>query len=413
MRRTGALGAALVLSGGFAAVGALASPAPENQVVTVSERAGGEAGFRTWVDGFRPRARAAGIPSAVLDRVLPGLSYLPDVIRRDRNQAEFTKTIWDYLDTAVSEERVANGRASLARHRDLLERIEARYGVEKEVIVAIWGLETAYGTFRGSVPTLDALATLAHDGRRGAFFEAELLNALRIIAAGDVTPDRMVGSWAGAMGHTQFMPSSFLALAEDFNGDGRRDIWGEDPTDGLASAARYLAHYGWTRGMPWGVEVVLPQGFDYEQSGERVRKSAAEWRAMGVQGLDGGALPDHGPASVLLPGGAKGAAFLIFANFQVIERYNPADAYVIGIGHLADRIRGGGPFRAAWPREERALTRDERLELQDRLTRAGFDTRGVDGRIGPNTIAAIRDWQKARGLVPDGFAALSVLTALR
>ncbi|MFN3825064.1 MAG: lytic murein transglycosylase [Pseudorhodobacter sp.] len=415
MRNTGVFGVALVFSGGLAAGAAMASPqvVPTGQVTVVAEQAGGEAGFRGWLTGFRARAQVAGIPGAVLDNVLPGLTYQADVIRRDRNQSEFTKTIWDYLDTAVSEERVANGRAALARHRDLLERIEARYGVEKEVVVAIWGLETAYGTFRGSVPTLDALATLAHDGRRGAFFEAELLNALRIVAAGDVAPRAMVGSWAGAMGHTQFMPSSFLALAQDFNGDGRRDIWGDDPTDGLASAAHYLAHYGWTKGMPWGVEVVLPQGFDFEQSGERVRKSTADWQAMGLRGAEGGLLPDHGPASVLLPGGARGAAFLIFANFQVIERYNPADAYVIAVGHLADRIRGAGPFRASWPREERALTRDERLELQERLTQAGFDTRGVDGRIGPNTIAAIRAFQKAQGLVPDGFAALSVLTGLR
>lgn len=413
MRGTGALGVTLALSVAVIGASAAASPAPEGRAVSSVEQAGSEVGFRQWVAAFRPRAEAAGIPPAVLDRVLPGLTYLPDVIRRDRNQAEFTKTIWDYLDTAVSEERVANGRAALARHRDLLDRIEARYGVEKEIVVAIWGLETAYGTFRGSVPTLDALATLAHDGRRGAFFEAELLNALRIVAAGDVAPEAMKGSWAGAMGHTQFMPSSFLALAQDFDGDGRRDVWGDDPTDGLASAARYLAHYGWTRGMPWGVEVTLPEGFDFEQSGERVRKSPAEWQALGVRAVEGGALPDHGLASVLLPGGAKGAAFLIYANFQVIERYNPADAYVIGIGHLADRIRGAGPIRAQWPREERALTRDERLELQERLTQAGFDTRGIDGRIGPNTIAAIRAYQKAQGLVPDGFAALSILTRLR
>ncbi|RUS58941.1 lytic murein transglycosylase [Pseudorhodobacter sp. E13] len=369
-------------------------------------------GLQRWLAGFRTRAAAAGISDAVMDQALRGLSYDADVVRRDRNQSEFTKTIWDYLDTATSDARVENGKAALAKHRRVLQAIEDRYGVEKEIVAAIWGLESAYGTFRGSVPTIQSLATLAYDGRRAAFFEGELLAALKILQSGDTTAPRMQGSWAGAMGHTQFMPSSYLAYAVDFDGDGKRNIWEDDPTDALASTASYLAGFGWTKGALWGMEITLPQGFDYDQTSERVKKPVADWQAMGVRRVDGGDLPDHGTASVLLPGGARGAAFLIYSNFQVIERYNTADAYVIAVGHLADLLKGGPRIASDWPRDLRALTLDERLDLQTRLTRAGFDTKGVDGKMGPNTIAAVKAFQRASGLVPDGYPSLEILQKL-
>ncbi|MGB3316716.1 MAG: lytic murein transglycosylase [Albidovulum sp.] len=381
---------------------------PEGQVQVTAN-----AGFDQWIAGFRNRATAQGIRQDVLDRAFDGIGYNADVIQKDRNQSEFTKTIWDYLDSAASDTRIANGKAALKANRDLLERIEAAYGVEKEVVVAIWGLESAYGTFRGSTPMIAALATLAYDGRRGAFFESQLIAALKIVQAGDVDPRAMTGSWAGAMGHTQFIPTSYLDYAVDFTGDGKRDIWSDDPTDALASTAAYLAGFGWQKGQPWGVEVRLPEGFDVELTGERIKKSPADWAALGIRDMADQMVPDHGPASILLPAGAKGAAFMIFQNFHVIERYNTADAYVIGVGHLADRIRGGASIRAGWPREDRALLLAERRELQERLTSAGFDTQGVDGRIGPNTIAAIRAFQKARGLLPDGYASLDVLKRLR
>lgn len=370
--------------------------------------------FRTWIAGFRSRAKAAGIGMEVLDRALDDVEYLPSVIEKDRHQSEFIRTIWDYLDAAVSPDRIAEGQAALDVHRDLLERIEHAYGVEKEVVVAIWGMESAYGRLRGNVPTIAALATLAFDGRRGAFFETQLVAALRILQAGDVDARKMTGSWAGAMGHTQFMPTSFLDHAVDFNGDGRRDIWSDDPADALASAAAYLRHFGWRRGEPWGVEVRIPEGFDYGLTGaETTKTSAADWTALGIRDLDGDKVPDHGAASILLPAGVRGAAFMVFRNFHVIERYNAADAYVIGAGHLADRIAGRAQIRAGWPRGERGLLAAERQELQQRLTDAGFSTGGVDGRIGPNTIAAIRAFQRMVGLVPDGYASLEVLERLR
>lgn len=401
----------------FAACPALADPAlngdvPAEQAGVHMAGTGDAAGFRDWLAAFRDRALGAGISPATLD-ALDGLDFDPAIVGKDRNQSEFTKTIWVYLDSAASEDRVAAGVRALAANRALFDRIEAAYGVEREVVAAIWGLESAYGTFRGDIPTLGALASLAYDGRRGAFFEAQLIEALKIVQAGHVTPAAMRGSWAGAMGHTQFMPSSFWKFAVDFDGDGRRDIWGDDPADALASAAAYLAGSGWTRGMPWGLEVRLPDGFDYAQSTERVKKPVSDWQAMGVRTAEGGDLPDHGMASVLLPAGHRGAAFLIFANFQVIESYNVADAYVIGVGHLSDRLKGGPPIRSGWPREDRALTRDERLELQRRLTARGFDTGGVDGLMGPKTIAAVKAWQLAEGLVPDGYANPALLERLR
>ncbi len=365
-----------------------------------------------WLTGFRSRALAAGVRADTFDRAMRGATYLPDVIERDRNQPEFTRQIWEYLDSAISDTRVANGRQALRDQARVLAEVERRYGVEKEVVAAIWGLESAYGRIRGDVPVISALATLAFDGRRGRFFEGELIAALKILQAGDTTPDRMVGSWAGAMGHTQFIPTSFLSYAADFHGDGRRDIWSDDPADALASTANYLRRFGWTRGQPWGVEVRLPRGFDYAQSGERTKKSVAEWMAMGVRDAQGNPVPDHGRASILLPAGARGVALMIFDNFHVIERYNAADAYVIAVGHLSDRLTGGGPFRAGWPREDRSLRISERRQMQERLTRAGFDTRGVDGIIGPNTIAAIRAFQRSVGMVPDGYASLEVLRRL-
>ncbi|MFN3643925.1 MAG: lytic murein transglycosylase [Gemmobacter sp.] len=408
------LGAGVIAGCGFA--GPETSPRPAARAVTAVQPVSAPApnpGFDAWLRGFRPRALAAGITPATFDRSFAGVGYMPDIIARDRRQAEFTRAIWEYLDSAISDTRIENGRRMLAEHRGKIDRIAAHYGVPAEVIVSVWGLESSYGSYKGTTPIIPALATLAYDGRRGAMFEAQLIAALKIVQAGDVAPERMTGSWAGAMGHTQFMPTSYLAYAVDFTGDGRRDIWSDDPTDALASTAAYLARHGWKTGQPWAVEVTLPRGFDYGLAGKRTKKSPADWQALGVRGAGGGRIPNAGAASILLPAGAKGPALMIFDNFGVIARYNNADSYVIAVGHLSDRLRGAGPFAAPWPRGDRALASEERRELQERLTRRGFDTEGIDGKIGPATIAAIRSYQIAHGLTPDGYATLDLLQRLR
>lgn len=382
--------------------------------VSLSSSTDQDLAFAEWLKDFRHRAHAQGITSKTLGGAFNSVRYDPDVIRRDQNQAEFVKPIWDYLDSAVSDIRIANGQRALKTHHQAFEKIEMAYGVEKEIVAAVWGMESNYGTRRGDMNLIQSLATLAFDGRRSAFFEQQLIAALQILQAGDIIPERMTGSWAGAMGHTQFIPTSYLAYAVDFTGDGKRDIWSDDPSDALASTAAYLQRFGWVKGQPWGVEVRLPQGFDYTLAQRAVQKSPSDWTALGVQGVEGIQIPDQfGMASILLPAGEKGAAFMIFKNFSVIERYNAADAYVIGVGHLGDRLAGKPAIQATWPRDDRGLTTAERKEVQRQLTKAGFNTHGVDGRIGPNTISAVRAFQIAHGLIPDGHASFSLLKRLR
>lgn len=388
------------------------APRPQGRI-TLAQADGSTAGLEHWIIHFRARAISKGIEAATLNSVLRNLTYDRDIIRRDRNQSEFTKTIWDYLDTAASDLRVKNGQAALRKHETLLSEIETLYGVDRHIVVAIWGLESSYGAFRGSQPVIQSLATLAYDGRRGDFFEEQLIAALRILQTGDTTAQNMTGSWAGAMGHTQFIPTSYLDYVVDFRGDGARDIWSDDPTDALASTAAYLKAFGWTTGQPWGVEVTLPSDFDYLNANRDIEKLPSVWAEMGVTGTEGRAVPDHGSATILLPGGASGAAFMIFGNFETLERYNTADAYVIGVGHLADRLRGGPVIQSNWPRDDRALTGDERRELQRRLTDAGFDTQGIDARIGPLTINAIRQYQLSIEQTPDGYAPPRLLERLR
>lgn len=366
--------------------------------------------FDQWIDRFRHRALAEGITPATLDRTFRTIRYDENAIRRDRAQAEFTRPIWQYLDGAVSDTRIQNGRRALREHAGVLQEIERRYGVPKEVVVAVWGLESSYGSARGTTHVPSALATLAFDGRRGSFFESQLVGALKIIQSGDVAPEGMLGSWAGAMGHTQFIPTSYLAYAVDFSGDGKRDIWSDDPTDALASAAAYLAQHGWTTGQPWGVEVRLPAGFDTRAAAQR--RDVGEWRALGLRATSGD-LPSQGTASLMFPAGAQGPALLTFGNFGTIKRYNNSDAYVIAVGHLSDRLGGAGPFVTAWPRTDRPLNSGEREELQRLLSSRGFDTGGVDGRIGPMTIEAVRGFQVAAGLTPDGYVSLDLLSRLR
>ena len=331
------------------------------------------AAYDAWVTSFRGRAAAQGISQTTLSAAFRGTGYLPGVVTRDRNQTEFKRSLEDYLAIAASDERVQKGRAAFARHRGTLNALESRYGVDATIICAIWGLESFYGERRGEVPVISATSTLAFDGRRGRFFEQQLIAALRIIQNGDIPASQMTGSWAGAMGHTQFIPTSFLQFAVDYTGDGRRDIWSDDPTDALASAAAYLQRNGWQRGVSWGSE--SPNGSLQPQ-----------------------------------PGGPR---FATTANFRVIKRYNNSDAYAIGVGHLSDRIGGAGPLRMEFPPDANGLTKSDRITLQQRLTVRGFDTQGADGVIGSNTESAIRAYQASRGLPVTGTPSQALLQSLR
>lgn len=369
-------------------------------------------GFDAWVASFRDRAAGRGIAPSVLDQAFRHAGFLPGVVERDRNQTEFTRTVEDYLSIAASDERVSLGRQMMGRYGSVLSAVESRYGVDRHIVAAVWGLESFFGTRRGEVPVISALSTLAYDGRRGEFFESQLMAALKILQAGDITPDRMLGSWAGAMGHTQFIPTSYLAYAVDFTGDGRRDIWSEDPSDALASTAAYLSRSGWARGEPWAVEVALPAGFNMSLAGRGKGRSTADWAAMGVRAAAGGNLPG-GTASVLAPAGAGGPGFLVFRNFNVILRYNNAENYALGVSHLADRLAGGGAIRGSFPPDSTGLSKSDRQELQRRLTAAGYDTGGTDGVIGAKTRAAIEAFQRAQGLAVTGEPSLALLALLR
>ncbi|MGI3169653.1 lytic murein transglycosylase [Pseudooceanicola sp. C21-150M6] len=335
------------------------------------------AGYDAWVASFQGRAAAQGISRGTLASAFRGAGFLPGVVTRDRNQPESSRTLEDYLSIAASDERVSKGRAAFARQQGLLRALEARYGVDAEIIAAVWGLESYFGERRGDVPVISATSTLAFDGRRGAFFESQLIAALKILQNGDITPGRMTGSWAGAMGHTQFIPTSYLLFAVDYTGDGRRDIWSEDPSDALASTAAYLSKSGWQRGVRWGGEV--------------------------GQGA---------PAGTVIQPQAGGPQFSVTGNFRAIKRYNNSDLYAIGVGHLADRIAGGGPIRGSFPPDKNGLTKDDRVALQRRLTARGFDTGGADGVIGAKSEAAIRAYQASIGQPVTGVPSQALLRSL-
>ncbi len=367
-----------------------------------------DSGYDGWVRGFRARASSKGISQATLDAAFRAAGYLPDVIENDQNQFQSRRTLEDYIAIAASDERLRIGAGKLKAHARALDRIEARFGVQKEVVTAIWGMESSYGARRGATPVISALSTLGYKSRRAAFFEGQLFAALKILQAGDITPAKMTGSWAGAMGHTQFIPTTYQAHAVDFTGDGRRDIWSDDPTDALASTANYLVQSGWQKGRLWGVEVRLPNGSD-----DLVTRSVADWRARRVTQARGGALPDHGPATLILPSGAGGPAFLLFGNYRAFRAYNDSMKYALAVGHLSDRLAGGGPLVGSFGADAQGLTLEERKELQERLTRAGYDTQGADGVIGDKTTAAIRGYEAARGLSVTGIASKALLVHLR
>lgn len=367
--------------------------------------------FSAWRAAFTQQALAAGIRPDTVRDVLGQAQWLPRVVELDRSQPEFTRPPWVYLDSAASPQRIANGQAKRAEHQAVLDAAAARYGVPAPVLTAIWGLESNFGQNFGSFRTVDALATLAHEGRRRAWAQGELLAALRIVDQDHIGADRMVGSWAGAMGHTQFMPTVFLAYAVDADGDGQRDIWGSIP-DVAASTAHFLARSGWRSGEPWGAEVRLPPGFDYTRAELSVRQGAAQWAAEGVQAVEGQTLPTLAEASILAPAGARGPAFLVGPNFRTLLRYNNAVNYALGVALLAQQIDGGPGVVAAWPRDLQPLSREQVRTLQTALNERGFDTGTPDGVAGPATRAGLRRYQLSVGAVADGYPTLELLERL-
>jgi len=361
-----------------------------------------------------PAARRAGVTRATFDSATRGLRPDPETLKLVNRQSEFVKPIWEYLATAVSASRVTTGRQMFAKYRSVLNEIARRYKVDPEVVIAIWGMETSYGSYMGDHNAVRAAATLACSGkRRRDFWTKQFAAALKIAQDGHVPLNQMNSSWGAAMGHTQFIPTSWQAYAADYDGDGKRDIWRSIP-DAFASTANYLNKAGWNYQETWGYEVVIPSNFNHALADNKKKRSLSEWSRLGIKRVGGQPWPRPGDQAYLLyPGGANGPAFLMLRNFDVIKRYNNADAYALAVGHLSDRIIGGGDFQQSWPRNERPLSRKEVTEMQSLLTRRGYPTGGIDGKVGPKTRRAIRAYQKKIGKIPDGFASSTLLAELR
>jgi lytic murein transglycosylase len=375
-------------------------------------RAADEAGFRAWVDAFKAEARQQGISDATYDGAFAAARFNARIIELDSHQPEFVKPVWEYIAGVVTEDALKRARLKLKEHAALLARVQLRYGVPPEYIVAIWRIESGFGANFGNFSVVEALATLAYAGRRQDFWKGELIAALRIAQSGEVPPERLVGSWAGAMGHTQFMPSGFLKLAVDFDGNGKRDLWTSLP-DVFASTANHLVAGGWKGTTPFGLEVRLPANFDYALA-ETQRKPAADWRALGVTLADGRPLPAWpGETAILVPAGHRGPAFLVSENYRALLDYNNAISYALSLGLFAERLRGGGRIAKPWPTGDRQLARTEKEELQRLLAERGFDPGRIDGQLGPNSRAAIRAFQKKAGLPPDGYAEHGLLELIR
>lgn len=372
----------------------------------------GDAKFDAFLDSMRTTALARGIRPEVFDSVVTGLRPIPSVTAANANQPEFTRPIWSYLDSAVSARRIADARFLMPRYGDLLDRIAAQSGVPKEILVAVWGMETDYGAATGGYNLFTALATLAYDGPRMSYAQPEFLAALQIYQERQYSLSEMTASWAGAFGQTQFTPTTFLMYASDGDADGQINLWRSAP-DALASAAALLAQQGWKRGQPWGYEVRLPGNFAYQDADLEIRRSLSEWRALGVLTAEGTALPDSADTgAIYLPAGARGPAFLALDNFRVLLKYNNAGSYALAVGFLADRIAGAGPVKHAWPRDERSLSRDERFRFQTNLAKVGFDPGAPDGVMGRRTRAALRQYQQSKGIIADGFATAAMLAML-
>ncbi|WP_151837434.1 lytic murein transglycosylase [Acinetobacter ursingii] len=373
--------------------------------------------FQGCIANLRSQAVASGVSATTYDRYTQNLSPDYSVIDKLNYQPEFSTPIWDYLSGLVDDERVQAGQQKMAQYRDVLNRASQAYGVPPETIVAVWGVESNYGDISGKYPLLQALGTLSCEGRRQSYFRSEFFATLRILQRGDLREDQLKGSWAGAFGHTQFMPSTYERLAVDFDGDGRRDLVSSVP-DALASTANFLKQAGWQTGMPWGFEVKIPENISISGEGRRNKKPLSSWEQRGVTRVDGSALVQGNlslstPAGLMTPAGANGPAFLVFKNFDAIYSYNAAESYGLAIAHLSDRLKGAGPFVSSWPTDDLGTSRAERREIQRYLVSRGYDIGEVDGLIGDKSRQAIRQEQTRLGLNPTGRAGQQILKAIR
>lgn len=369
--------------------------------------------FDRWIEELRAEALGKGISEATLNAALADVKPIERVIELDRRQPEFTQTFWGYLDKRVNDERIKRGRALLKKHRRLLRAIRRKYGVQPRFLVSFWGLESSYGDHFGGFPVVQALVTLAYDPRRSRFFRVQLIDALKILDRGDIIPEQMKGSWAGAMGQLQFIPSTFVRYAVDGDGDGKRDIWNSLP-DVFATAANYLSKIGWRKGRTWGRQVRLPKKFNLDLASLKISKPLAEWQRLGVRRFDGRHLPRVAiDASVEMPVGLKGPSFLVYKNFGRILKWNRSVLYAVAVGHLADRLIGGGPFQGPRRAEDAPLSRDMVVEMQGLLDAQGYSVGPLDGILGPVTRAAIRAFQKSNKLPADGHPSVDLLARLR
>ncbi|ARU89096.1 lytic murein transglycosylase [Pseudomonas sp. M30-35] len=372
------------------------------------------ASFQQCLSGLRGKALAKGVSGATFDRYTQTLEPDMSVLELLNSQPEFSTPIWDYLAALVDQQRVDEGRQMLKQHADTLAKVSRTYGVDPATVVAVWGVESDYGKTFGKRPLLTSLSTLSCYGRRQAFFQGEFFATLKLLQSGDIQAQELKGSWAGAFGHTQFMPSTYQRIAVDGDGDGRRDLVASIP-DALASTANYLKRSGWRTGQPWGYEVKLPAGFNTSSTGRKNKRALKDWVARGVVKVDGSAItPSDTQAGILLPAGAKGPAFIVMRNFDAIYSYNAAESYALAIAHLSDRLRGGDEIATPWPTDDPGLSRIERKQLQELLLARGYDIGEADGLIGTNTRKAIVEEQKRLGLQPyDGRAGKKILKAMQ
>lgn len=382
-------------------------------VKITTAKANTNAEFYAFLDNFWHTARKAGIRRDVFVKAFTGIKLDAEVKKAQKNQPEFVTPVWTYIERAVSEKRLELGQNEMSKRAEILEKIEQKYGVEKQILLAIWGLESTFGQNKGKKDVIKSLATMAFRGKRTNYGRKQLIAALKIIQRGDIPLEQFKGSWAGAMGHTQFIPVTYNHYAVDFTGDGKRDIW-NSVSDALASTANYLKRAGWQTGKTWGYEVQVPKGYDYYRSGRGIKKTIRQWQRYGIKRVNGRHFPrPDDVAELIVPAGANGPAFLVLKNFRVIMRYNVSVSYALAVGHLGDRLLGYGPFVKPWPKSEKKLKYVEQKELQHLLAQKGYNIGKIDGKIGKSTKRALRAFQRSSGLPADGYPSYSVLQRLR